>query len=167
MKHCQLFFCLLQLLPIRCFLWKIVVFQDGLCRLLARPFHHSLDAEVVNIEGSETNINGRIDSMVSGLSSCCPISSFKVRLDQRWWTKRIVGRERERKGDSGRNWLIPSARIAKTPCCTWTIGLGGPTCRQASSQLQWRATTCDSVISPLWFRKLKGGIMLKWSPIGI
>lgn len=96
MKHCQLLFCLLQLLPVRCFLGKIVVFQDGLCRLLARPFHHSLDAEVVNIEGSETNINGRIDSVVGGLSSCCPISSFKVRLDQRWGTKRVVGREGER-----------------------------------------------------------------------
>lgn len=125
MKHCQLLFCLLQLLPVRCFLGKIVVFQDGVCRLLARPFHHSLDAEVVNIEGSETNINGRIDSVVGGLSSCCPISSFKVRLDQRWGTKRVEGREGERKGDSGRNWLIPSARIAKTPCCTRTLGLGG------------------------------------------
>lgn len=99
MRLCQLFFCFLQLLPIHWFLRKIVVFQDGFCRLLAGPLHHSLDAEVVNVKGSETNINGRIDSVVGGLSSCCPISLFVVRLDERWKgeKKRVGGTEGERK----------------------------------------------------------------------
>lgn len=51
--------------------------------MLASPFHHSFDAQVVNIEGSDTDINGRIDSMVCGLSSCCPVPSSEARLGER------------------------------------------------------------------------------------
>lgn len=74
--------------------------------MLAGPLHHGLDAEVVNIKGSEANINGGIDSVVGGLSGCCPISLLTVRLDKRWGAgerereKTELGEEatRDRKG---------------------------------------------------------------------
>lgn len=54
----RLFIRFLHLLPILWFFLKLVVLQKGLCRLLAGPFHRSFDPQVVNIEGSDANING-------------------------------------------------------------------------------------------------------------
>lgn len=91
--HYQLFARFLHLLPILWFFLELVIFQNGLRCLLASPFHHSFDPQVVNIAGSETDINGRIDSVVCGLSCCCPIPSSEVRLDRMLEreTKRIWG----------------------------------------------------------------------------
>lgn len=81
--HYQLFARFLHSFPTLWFHLQLVVFQNGLCRLLAGPFHHSFDSQVVNIEGSEADINGRIDSMVCGLSCSRPVPSSEVRLGER------------------------------------------------------------------------------------
>lgn len=94
--HYRLFVWFLHLLPIVWLLLKLVVFQNGLCCLLTSSLHHCFDPQVVNIEGSDTDINGRIDSVICGLSYCCPIPSSEVRLGKRSeWEARERGFEGE------------------------------------------------------------------------
>lgn len=81
--HCWLLVQFLHLLPILWFFLKLVVVQNCLCRLLSSLFHHRFDPQVVDVEGSETDINGRIDSAVCGLSCCGSVSSSEVRLGKK------------------------------------------------------------------------------------
>lgn len=59
-------------------LLDLVVLQKGDSCLLARPLHHGLDTQVVDVEGGHAHVEGRIDGVVGGLPGLCPVPSLHV-----------------------------------------------------------------------------------------
>lgn len=76
----RLFIQLLHLIPVFCSFLELVVFQQGLCRVPAGPLHHSFDPQVVDVEGSDADIHGRVDGVVCGLSRRRPVPSGSDRV---------------------------------------------------------------------------------------